>query len=189
MLSLKNARAQIGEFAGVRTMNAHQNATVITISELILPQTDTPGAKGAKVNEFIDLLLTEWFDAAEKDRFLAGLAAIDTASRKRFNADFISCTPDQQHALMKQFDDAAMSFAHSQRVAIKTKTAAARPIKTHPAATPKQLPMETPEFFYMLKKLTIFGYYTSEIGFSQELGDSIIPPGHAGCAPLKETSR
>ena len=104
MLTMQQARAQIGEFSGIRTMNPHQNETVTTISELIIPQTDTPGAKGAKVNEFIDLLLTEWFDAPEKDRFLEGLATIDTASKKRFNADFIACTPAQQLELMKQFD-------------------------------------------------------------------------------------
>jgi hypothetical protein len=44
-------------------------------------------------------------------------------------------------------------------------------------------------FFYQLKKLTLVGYYTSEIGFSQELGKTIIPPRHAGCAPLQERAR
>ena len=45
------------------------------------------------------------------------------------------------------------------------------------------------DFFYMMKKLTLTGYYTSEIGFAKELGKSIIPPGHAGCAPLPEASK
>ena len=49
--------------------------------------------------------------------------------------------------------------------------------------------MQPGEFFYTLKKLTLFGYYTSEIGFSKELGDSIIPAGHDGCAPLVEIKR
>jgi hypothetical protein len=44
-------------------------------------------------------------------------------------------------------------------------------------------------FFYQFKKLTLAGYYTSEIGFSQELGKTIIPPGHAGCAPIQESAR
>ena len=189
MLTMREARAQIGEFSGIRTMNPHQNATVVTISELIIPQTDTPGAKGAKVNEFIDLLLTEWFDAPEKSRFLDGIGVLDAASRKRFHAEFVSCTAAQQLELMKQFDDAAMSFAQSQRKGVATRTTSAR---TQKVAAPSPLahgPMGAGEFFYMLKKLTIFGYYTTEIGFSQELGDSIIPPGHDGCAPLKEQAR
>jgi hypothetical protein len=40
-----------------------------------------------------------------------------------------------------------------------------------------------------MKKLTLTGYYTSQIGFSKELGKYIIPPEHAGCAPVKEVTR
>ena len=64
---------QLPEQAVLRTLNPHQNATVTTISELIIPQTDTPGAKAARVNEFIDLILTEWYDDEEKSIFLTGL--------------------------------------------------------------------------------------------------------------------
>jgi hypothetical protein len=188
MLALQQARAQTGMSTSLRTFNPHQNATVTTISELIIPETDTPGAKGAKVNEFIDLLVTEWFDNAEKERFLGGLATIDSASRKRFGADFISCTPAQQLELMKQFDDEAMHFAHSRPTPVATRTASARTQKMRTHA-PEHNTMQTPEFFYTLKKLTLFGYYTSKIGFSQELGEEIIPSGHDGCAPLKELAR
>ncbi|HEY9128134.1 MAG TPA: gluconate 2-dehydrogenase subunit 3 family protein [Acidobacteriaceae bacterium] len=170
-------------------MNAHQNETVITISELIIPQTDTPGAKGAKVNEFIDLLLTEWFDAPEKARFLEGLASLDAASRKRFGSDFISTTAAQQQELMKQFDDEAMGFVRRQNEKPVVRTTSARTQKARKTPAIDREPLHPGEFFYTLKKFTIFGYYTSEIGFSQELGDSIIPPGHDGCAPLKETAR
>jgi hypothetical protein len=189
MLTAQQARAQIGAFSGVRTMNAHQNETVTTISELIIPQTETPGAKGAKVNEFIDLLLTEWFDAPEKDRFLEGLASVDAASRKRFGADFLSTTPAQQQEMMKQLDDEAMAFVRRQSEKPVVRTASARTQKARKTPALDREPLHPGEFFYSLKKLTIFGYYTSEIGFSQELGDSIIPPGHDGCAPLKETAR
>jgi hypothetical protein len=189
MLTMREARAQIGEFSGIRTMNPHQNATVVTISELIIPQTDTPGAKGAKVNEFIDLLLTEWYEAPEKERFLEGIGTLDAASKKRFNADFVSCTPEQQLELMRQFDDAAMSFVKSQHAHVETRTTSARLQKAKTPSPLAQKSIEPGEFFYLLKKLTIFGYYTTEIGFSQELGDSIIPPGHDGCAPLKETAQ
>ena len=36
-----------------------QNELVITLTELIIPQTDTPGAKAAKVNEYIDTVLAD----------------------------------------------------------------------------------------------------------------------------------
>ena len=52
-----------------KTLNPHQNQTVTVITDLILPATDTPGAVAARVNEFIDLMLTEWFKAEKQDSF------------------------------------------------------------------------------------------------------------------------
>ena len=145
-----------------KTLNPHQNATVITITELIIPTTDTPGAKEAKVNEFLDVLLTEWFEPAELRGFLHGLEQVDVQSRKLFSANFMECQSDQQIQLLKQLDAAAMEFAQKQREA------------TQAGAEPPPM-----DFFYQLKKLTLTGYYTSEIGFTQELRQEIIPPHHA----------
>ena len=72
-----HARAQ----GPLRTLNAQQNALVTQIAELIIPRTDTPGATDVRVTEFIDLLLTEWYDAAERDRVLAGLAALEARNQ------------------------------------------------------------------------------------------------------------
>lgn len=171
ILAVQEVRAKTSPSIGLRTLNGHQDATVTTISELILPETDTPGAKGAKVNEFIDLLLTEWFEQADTDRFLQGLAQIDVDSRKRFGADFIACNASQQMDLMKQFDSEAMDAARARKTAARTDTTTTTP---------------PPNFFYTFKRLTLVGYYTSEIGFKQELGRKIIPPGHSGCASLGE---
>lgn len=172
MTVIQQASAQVAQSTGLRTLNPQQNATVTTIAELIIPATDTPGAKGAKVNEFIDLLLTEWFEPSETKEFLAGLADVDARSRTKFTAAFVDCTAAQQTELLKELDAAAMEFSASQKLTMQT----------HDAPPPMN-------FFYQMKKLTLAGYYTSEIGFSQELGKSIIPPSHAGCAPIQEVAR
>jgi len=39
-------------------------------------------------------------------------------------------------------------------------------------------------FWDVFKGITIHGYYTSEIGFSQELNLQIIPGAFHGCVPL-----
>lgn len=182
----RQVHEQAARLPGLRTLNTHQNATVTTIAELIIPETDTPGAKGAKVNEFIDLLLTEWFEPSETKEFLAGLEQVDTGSRSLYSTDFVDAKPEQQMELMKQMDDTAMEFVRRQRatshtLAPQSSQAAAQPDVQKPEQT-KRMPTN---FFYQMKKLTLVGYYTSEIGFEKELGKTIIPSGHAGCAPLE----
>jgi hypothetical protein len=148
--------------AALRTLNAHQNATVTTMSELIIPETDTPGAKAARVNEFIDLILTEWYDDEERANFLAALAEVDGNSQKLFGKDFVSSSAEQQMQMLTELDN---EMVRSQK------------------AVPPENPQEE-KFFASLKQLTLVGYYTSQIGFEQELHQQIISPTHSSCAPL-----
>ncbi len=164
---IQQAHAQVSQSAGVKTLNAHQNATVTMIAEMIIPETDTPGAKSAKVNEFIDLLLTEWYEPQETKQFLDGVADVDLRSQKLFSKDFVACDEAQQIQLLHTLDAEAMDFAAKQRAIAETDT--------------QPQPMN---FFYTMKSLTLVGYYTSEPGFEKELGEFIIPPSHVGCAPL-----
>jgi gluconate 2-dehydrogenase gamma chain len=172
---LAQANQVVAHHSGVRTLSPHQDATVTTIAELIIPETDTPGAKVAKVNEFIDLLLTEWYEPAATKQFLSGLSDVDARSKKQFSKDFVSCSADQQAQLLKALDAEAMDFAAKQRATV-----------TNGRRSPLQQTTPPPShFFYTMKKLTLTGYYTSQIGFSKELGRYIIPPEHSGCATVK----
>src|SRR5580693_10660073 len=89
----------------MRTLNPHQNATVILMSEIIIPETGTPGAKGARVNEFIDVILTEWATDEDRGHFLDGLASVDKQSNELFSKDLVDATPAQQLALMRALDE------------------------------------------------------------------------------------
>jgi hypothetical protein len=160
------AHEQLSEQRVLKTLNPHQNATVTTIAEIIIPQTNTPGAKAARVNEFIDLILTEWYDEEEKSTFLTGLADVDSRTRELYGKDFVECGEKQQVGILQALDD---------EVAARTEDVRRR----------RNRPPEK-NFFFMIKQLTLVGYYTSQIGFEQELHGEIIPPRHAGCVPLEE---
>ena len=154
----------------LRTLNPHQNATVVAMTDLIVPATDTPGAKGALVNEFIDLILTEWATEEERTHFLGGLAGVDTHSKELFGKNFVDASPAQQTALMRAMDDAAMG-EHN------------RPPRAMGMPRKFDTQMEG-DFWVVFKGITLHGYYTSEIGFSQELKLEIIPGAQHGCAPI-----
>jgi hypothetical protein len=160
------AHEQLSEQRVLKTLNPHQNATVTTIAEIIIPQTSTPGAKAARVNEFIDLILTEWYDEEEKSTFLTGLADVDSRTRELYSKDFVECGEKQQVEILQALDD---------EVAARTEDVRRR----------RNRPPEK-NFFFMMKQLTLVGYYTSQIGFEQELHGEIIPSRHAGCVPLEE---
>lgn len=66
----------VGEEVPFRTLNVAQQALVTDIAEMIIPETETPGATSVKVPQFIDLILTEWATDDERSAFLAGLGDI-----------------------------------------------------------------------------------------------------------------
>ena len=152
----------------LKSLDPHQNATVTIISELIIPQTDTPGAKAARVNEFIDLILTEWYDEEEKSVFMTGLTDVDARARDLFGKDFVDCEAKSQTEILQALDDELAA--------------------TRAEPEPRRRRRRPPErnFFFMIKQLTLVGYYTSQIGFEQELHGEIIPSRHAACVPLEE---
>ncbi|HEU0368853.1 MAG TPA: gluconate 2-dehydrogenase subunit 3 family protein, partial [Candidatus Acidoferrum sp.] len=93
----------------LRTLTGHLNDTVVAMIDQIIPATDTPGAKGARVNEFIDLILTEWATPEERKNFLDGLAGIDRQSLSLYGKNFSDATVEQQAVQLRAIDDAVMT--------------------------------------------------------------------------------
>jgi Gluconate 2-dehydrogenase subunit 3 len=169
---VQEAQTQVGSGYKLRTLSPQQNALVVTMIDLIIPVTDTPGAKAARVNEFIDVILTDWATESERQAFLDGLAGVDKKSNDLYGKNFVDASVDQQTTLLRAMDDAAFA-AHGPR--------GVRHGNTIPAERDKQL---TGKFWDVFKGITVHGYYTSEIGFTQEENLQIIPGAYHGCVPL-----
>ena len=127
-----------------------------TLAELIIPTTDTPGARAALVDRFIDNVMAN-AQPADKERFLTGLVWLDTRSAALYGKPFTGAAPEQQTELL-------------------TKLAAA---SGHAAEDAAGVP-----FFTAIKGLTISGYYSTRIGLEQELGDNgqLFTAVFEGCA-------
>jgi hypothetical protein len=126
-----------------KVLDARQNELVTVVSELIIPQTDTPGATAAKVNQYIDAVLAEATPEV-RDAFLQGIAWLDLRSEGRFGTRFVNAPPARQIELLTGLSSAA-----------------APPPEDKPGV----------EFFTAIKGMTITGYYTSEVGLKEEIGD------------------
>src|SRR5258706_15468681 len=85
----------------LRALTPQQNETVATIAELIIPKTDTPGAREAGVPGFIDVMLAAWGDDEQRHMITAGLANVDDRSRAAFGKPFVGCTSEQQAEILE----------------------------------------------------------------------------------------
>jgi len=80
-------------------LDEHQNETLIAFGEIIIPTTDSPGAKTALVNRFIDAVLAA--EAHDTQRsFVESLAFVDGEAFARYRTAFVYLTPDQQNELV-----------------------------------------------------------------------------------------
>jgi hypothetical protein len=164
---LRSARSAASNCGALQTLNASQNATGIRLAEIILPETDTPGATAAHVNEFIDLILTEWYSDEDQSRFLRGLEAMDAECQKLFGKRFTECDEKQQVQIVTALDQDMIAAA------------------TRKAESELDQPAHTKgRFFRMMKELTLTGYFTSEVGAKQALHFQLIPGHYRGCVPI-----
>lgn len=124
-------------------LTPHQNEAVIALTEVIIPETETPGAKAALVNRFVDRVLST-AAPAERDQFLKGLAWLDDRCRAHTGKDVTAATSAELTSLLTPLaEDGARQVEDAPGVA----------------------------FFHAIKSMTISGYYTTEIGLRQELGE------------------
>lgn len=168
--AIREAHATIGPQAALRTLSAQQNAMVAAMAEMILPRTDTPGATDAGVAAFIDLILTEWYDDKERARFLAGLADVDARAQSLFGNSFMKCPAAQQAEILTALGEKMAEDAEE--------------LRDHPRSNRGGRPDPHQNFYYMFRGLTLTGYYTSEVGATQELHFEVIPDRYDPCLPI-----
>jgi hypothetical protein len=121
-------------------LDQDQNALVAQLAELIIPADErSPGAREARVSEFIDLMIANSSEKL-KQQWTNGLALVDSEAGKRFSRRFLDCAPGEQ-------DEILAAMAQNERAPDS----------------------DLERFFVQLKSMTIDGYYTSAIGIHQEL--------------------
>src|SRR3989442_15974081 len=79
----------------LRALTPQQNETAAIIAELIIPKTDTPGAREAGVPGFIDVMLADWGDDEQRQMFTAGVAGGGERSPAALWKDVIGGAPPQ----------------------------------------------------------------------------------------------
>jgi hypothetical protein len=149
-----SARAAVAASAprSAAPWSAATRALVAEVAETIIPATDTGGAKAAEVPAFIEMMVSDWFDAAERANFMDGMAAFADGAAARFGRPFAALAASDRNACYGE------------------QLAAAEAAMAAPGGEAARTP-----FALLMKRLTVYGYYTSELGATVELKLDMVP--------------
>ncbi len=145
---------------GAATFSAQDLALLDEIADTILPATNTPGAKAAGVGPFIATMVTDAYTAEQQRIFRAGLDTLERDCRRANGTAFVTATLQQRLALLERIDREQFEGGGRTR-------------------------RGEPHYFRMLKELTLLGYFTSEIGYTQVLRYAETPGRFDPCIPYK----
>ena len=132
------------------------------VAETILPATDTPGAKDAKVGEFMSRIVKDCYTEEDQKIFIAGMQKLNDASKQKNGKSFMESTPEQRHSLLVDLDKEQKDYMEKKK----------KEDPTH--------------YFRMMKELTLWGYFTSEPGATKALRYVAVPGKYEGCVDYKK---
>jgi hypothetical protein len=132
------------------------------VGETIIPATTTPGAKEAKIGEFMKTIVSDCYEEKDQKIFLDGMQKLDDACKKKNGKSFLACDPQQRHDLLVDLDKEQKEYMS------------------------KKKPEDPSHYFRMMKELTLWGYFTSEPGATKALRYVAVPGRYEGCIPYKK---
>ncbi len=129
------------------------------VAETILPKTKTPGAKEAKVGEFIAVYSSACYEPAQLQVLTEGIALLNAHMQKKFGTDFLRAGVKHQQTALIEIDRQAKEVA----------------------ASSKDNPNLPPHYFTLIKQLTLLGFFTSEPGSTRVARYRPVPGKYKGC--------
>jgi hypothetical protein len=164
MMGLTNLEKLNPEAPSNYLINEDHQKMIETIAELIVPETSTPGAKAAQVPEFIVMMIEECYPKKDKERFYTGLNDLNSTAKATLGKSFLDNTPADQLKLL-------LNEEKSKGKVISDESG-------------KEVP-----FIVMIKELTLFGYFTSEIGCTKANVYVPIPARFDACITIPKDQK
>lgn len=141
----------------VNYLSADQRKVIAAMTAIIIPETDTPGAIEAGVPKFIELMVAHWFTPQEQQIFDAGLSAMMIDVSARHGVSFDELGADQQLQVMEALEEGASDSPWYEMFNVQREFISDAP------------------FICQMKELTVWGFFTSEIGGKQVLRYDAMP--------------
>jgi gluconate 2-dehydrogenase gamma chain len=140
----------------LKILTADQFAVVGEIAEIMIPKTQSSGAKDVGVPAFIDVVLAAVYDKDAQERFIAGYT------------QFVADAGGSSQAFLGQ--EPAARVAQVQR-SLEAALAGDRDPKP---------------FILMVRELTLLGFFTSKAGINENMTYEAVPTVYHGCVPVSQ---
>ncbi|HEY5970187.1 MAG TPA: gluconate 2-dehydrogenase subunit 3 family protein [Chitinophagaceae bacterium] len=133
----KNPDAGVGVSS---TFTESDIAFLDEVAETIFPKTSTPGAKDAKVGQFMTVMVNDCYEEKDQKAFHEGMKKLDDACNKMHGHSFMKASPEHRKELLVALDKERGEYQKTKK-------------------------QEDPNhYFQPFKQLTIMGYFTSKEG-------------------------
>ncbi len=152
----------------LKALMSHKNL-IAELAETIIPKTDIPGAKDARVHEFIINVMLNCVGNKEQNKFLNGLRDLEDYTLDTYGKSFFECDSKERNNILEYFEHKD-SYSYPLLNKITNKF------------------LGQP-FFTKLKNLTVEGYCLSQVGATQGLVYDYVPVNYEACIPLKPNQR
>jgi hypothetical protein len=158
------------DYGGLKLLNKKQRKTLVSLCETIIPRTSTPGATDAKVAPFVELMLADCYEEPTRAAFIAGLEAAEMTAKSMFQNSFAKLTPVQMKEIVTKIEAEGKAEKESRKF--------------------KKFEGKMPEiFWFLLKSLTLTGFFTSEVGGTQAANYILVPGRFSGAEPVTSQTR
>ncbi len=160
--------------------NADHVAFLDEVGETILPTTSSPGAKAAKIGEFMAVMVRDCYTPQDQKAFLEGIGKLDEAAKKQFASKFMDITPQQRTTLLTSLDKEQKDYYVQLYKQMDTD------MQKHKGDASYVQPEPVNHYFRMMKEMTLLGYFTSEVGATKALRYIETPGHYDGNLPYKK---
>lgn len=144
------------------------------VAETIIPATATPGAKAAKVGEFMKVFVTDCYTKNDQAAFTKGIVQLDEACNKMHSKSFMDCDAKQRHDLLVSLEKEAKTFNEGISKENEGK---------------KDDERKSVHYYTMMKQVTLLGFFTSKTGATETLRHIPVPGRYDGSYPYKKGDR
>lgn len=178
----KNPEAGVGESA---TFSESDIAFLDEVAETIFPKTTTPGAKDAKVGQFMTVMVADCYDEKDQKVFRDGMKTLDEACNKMHGHAFMKATPEHRKELLISVDKETKEYQDKRREFNRLQDEKEKEEKAKGNAQFKKEVMPA-HYFTLMKQLTITGYFTSKEGREGATNYQPVPGKYQGDVPYKK---